>query len=110
MLRDGGSGPGELKFQRQPDNKFDANAIGVLLDGHNVGYLPKKLATFLAPAMDAHVVDVSLEMGSVRPLEAPSRWGRPKLAGKGARGATSSTSCMMPPLVGESWEGVDTLD
>ena len=63
MLRDGGSGPGELKFQRQADNKFDANAIGVQLDGHNVGYLPKKLATFLAPAMDAHVVDVSLEMG-----------------------------------------------
>ena len=29
MLRDGGSGPGELKFHRQPDNKFDANAIGV---------------------------------------------------------------------------------
>ena len=62
MVRDGGSGPRELRFVRDPSNKYDANAICVRLDGSRVGFLPKRLAQSLAPAMDASAVDVSLKM------------------------------------------------
>ena len=57
-----GNAPGELKFVRDISNKYDSNAVGVQLDGIRVGYLPKRLSQFLAPAMDSGAVTVSLKM------------------------------------------------
>lgn len=42
---------------REPDNKYDANAIQVLAEGNDgpkhVGYVPRHLAAKLAPLLDA---------------------------------------------------------
>ena len=46
----------ELSLHRQPENEMDANAIAVtLLDGTQLGYLNRRLAARLAPAMDEGV-------------------------------------------------------
>jgi len=62
MQRDGGSGARVLTFERDTANKFDSNAVRVLMDGSKVGYLQRRLAQSLAPALDASAVDVSLKM------------------------------------------------
>jgi single-stranded-DNA-specific exonuclease len=47
--------PGDpLRLVRQPDNEFDPNAIAVLApSGEQVGFLNRRLASVLAPALDA---------------------------------------------------------
>ena len=44
-------------LQRKPDNRYDANAIRVLVatptQGQHVGYVPRDLAAKLAPRLDA---------------------------------------------------------
>ena len=41
-------------LKREPDNRYDANAIRVeRQDGAQIGYIPKELAVRIAPAMDA---------------------------------------------------------
>jgi hypothetical protein len=60
--RPGGSGPGEVTFVRNDSNAHDPNAVEVRYDGLRVGYLPKRLAQSLAPAIDAGAVTVSLKM------------------------------------------------
>jgi hypothetical protein len=37
---------------REPDNKFDPNAVMVWIDGKHVGYIPSKDAAALAPFID----------------------------------------------------------
>ena len=44
----------DLKFIREPNNKFDKNAIKVLLDGKKIGYIYSEEAKQLAPIMDAN--------------------------------------------------------
>lgn len=45
-----------LRLVRQPDNEFDPNAIAVLDPrGEQVGFLNRRLASVLAPALDAEV-------------------------------------------------------
>lgn len=41
-----------LVLERQPDNSFDENAIGVFIDGYHVGYLGRTDAARYAPMMD----------------------------------------------------------
>lgn len=43
-------------------NQHDANAVEVRLDGIRVGFLPKHLCQYLAPAIDSGAVAVSLKM------------------------------------------------
>ena len=62
--RSGGSGPGELTFIRNGSNARDANAVEVRFDGIRVGYLPKRVSHYLAPAIDAGAVTISLKMDS----------------------------------------------
>ena len=62
--RSAGSGPGELTFIRNSYNAHDANAVEVKFDGIRVGYLPKNVSHYLAPAIDAGAVTVSLKMDS----------------------------------------------
>ena len=54
-----------LELRREPDNKFDPNAIRILFDGKPFGYVPNsedhKMADALAPAIDAGLAKVSAE-------------------------------------------------
>ena len=45
---------------REPDNKYDKNAIAVYLDDTKVGHIPAPQAKFLAPLLDAgaQVLDI----------------------------------------------------
>ena len=40
-------------LQRDPENKFDKNAIRVLAGGKEIGWIPKDKAEWLAPMIDA---------------------------------------------------------
>ena len=42
----------ELTFQREPTNKYDTNAIIVLLNGVKIGYTKREDAVILAPILD----------------------------------------------------------
>uniref|UniRef100_A0A6M3KNJ9 Putative HIRAN domain containing protein n=1 Tax=viral metagenome TaxID=1070528 RepID=A0A6M3KNJ9_9ZZZZ len=44
--------PSEIILKREPDNKFDPNAINVMIRDQSVGYIPKDIAIDLAPLMD----------------------------------------------------------
>ena len=41
-----------IELIREPDNKYDTNAIKVLADGEQIGYLGKEYAAIMAPMMD----------------------------------------------------------
>lgn len=43
----------KLRLQREPDNKFDKNAIGVFFSDTKLGHVGRGLAALLAPRMDA---------------------------------------------------------
>lgn len=51
-----------VELQREPDNKYDANAVAVYTQGHHVGYIPAANNLQLAIALDdgievsAHVI------------------------------------------------------
>ena len=40
------------RLVRQPDNKFDSNAVMVTANGRDIGYVPGRLAAELAPIID----------------------------------------------------------
>lgn len=42
----------KIEIKREPDNKFDANAVMVLADGKQIGYLGREYAAIVAPMMD----------------------------------------------------------
>jgi hypothetical protein len=42
----------KVVLMREPDNKFDKNAVMVLIDGHHVGYLSSKQNADVARAID----------------------------------------------------------
>ena len=44
---------GSYALVREPDNKYDSNAIRVQVGGKSMGYIPKETALHLAPIMDA---------------------------------------------------------
>ena len=48
--------PEEIKIQlvREPENKYDINAIKVLADNKQIGYIGKEYATIIAPLMDEY--------------------------------------------------------
>ena len=48
--------PQDIKVQlvREPENKFDTNAIKVLADDKQIGYIGKEYATIIAPLMDEY--------------------------------------------------------
>ena len=49
----------DVYLEREPDNRHDANAVRVAnRDSENVGYLPRRVAVWLAPLMDAGRVAV----------------------------------------------------
>ena len=49
-----GCNPGDpVELLREPDNKADANAILVIWEGHDIGYIPRESAFLLAPHIDA---------------------------------------------------------
>lgn len=41
-----------VTLEREPDNKYDANAVAVYFDGHHIGYIPAANNTQLALALD----------------------------------------------------------
>jgi hypothetical protein len=41
-----------IDLVREPENKYDANAIKVLADNRQIGYIGKEYATIMAPIMD----------------------------------------------------------
>lgn len=43
-----------IELVREPDNKFDANAIKVMADGKQIGYIGKEFAAIIAPLMDEY--------------------------------------------------------
>jgi single-stranded-DNA-specific exonuclease len=53
-----------LRFERQPDNEFDANAIAVHAGALQLGFLKKEIAKHLAPRIDAGI-DYHVEVGSL---------------------------------------------
>lgn len=48
------SGDVEIKLERESDNKFDINAIKVMADGKQIGYIGKEYAAIMAPLMDEY--------------------------------------------------------
>jgi hypothetical protein len=48
--------PGDpLILKREPELKYDANAVAIYWDTRQLGYLPRGLAAELAPLMDAGI-------------------------------------------------------
>lgn len=45
--------PLDIELRREPENKHDANAIAVYVDGVHGGYVPRDIASTLAPKLDA---------------------------------------------------------
>lgn len=43
-----------IKLERESDNKFDINAVKVMADGKQIGYIGKEYAAILAPLMDEY--------------------------------------------------------
>src|SRR5438105_2222131 len=41
-----------LTVEREPNNKFDRNALKVVIRGQHVGYIPKHIASLVAKDMD----------------------------------------------------------
>jgi hypothetical protein len=48
--------PADIKVQlvREPENKYDMNAIKVLADNRQIGYIGKEYATIIAPLLDEY--------------------------------------------------------
>lgn len=44
-----------LELRREPENRYDTNAISAWIGGEQVGYISKHLAEILAPEVDAGV-------------------------------------------------------
>lgn len=42
-----------IMLEREPSNKYDTNAVKVLTDGGQIGYIGKDYSSILAPYMDA---------------------------------------------------------
>ena len=40
--------PASITFEREPENKYDPNAIRVLANGADVGYVPREIAGLLS--------------------------------------------------------------
>ena len=43
----------DVSLEREPDNKYDENAIKVIAEDHFIGYVAKEVAEDLAPILDA---------------------------------------------------------
>ncbi|MEA1618684.1 HIRAN domain-containing protein [Erythrobacter sp. T5W1-R] len=41
-----------VTLQRQPENPYDPNAVAVLWEGRDIGFLPREDAATIAPALD----------------------------------------------------------
>jgi hypothetical protein len=52
--------PGDpVELRREPNNKADPNAVLVLWEGEDIGYLPRETAALVAPHMDAGRLNVA---------------------------------------------------
>ena len=57
-----GTLPGtDVVLVREPDNKFDPNAIMVWIDGQHVGYIPSKDAVALAQFIDQNGSELPIQ-------------------------------------------------
>jgi len=56
----------ELTLQREPENQFDANAIGIYSEALQVGYIPGFILTKIGAKFDAGLVDKVTFMGGTR--------------------------------------------
>lgn len=54
----------QLRLQRDPNNKYDANAISVHIFQQCLGHVPRSLAAELAPKMDAGL-QIAAEKGAL---------------------------------------------
>jgi len=62
-----------LILKREPENKFDTNAIAVEVPGkERIGYIPKDTAAGLAPEMD-NGVKVKCEVSEITGLDKPNQ-------------------------------------
>lgn len=44
----------KIKLVREPENKFDMNAVKVLADDRQIGYIGKEYASIIAPLLDEY--------------------------------------------------------
>ena len=44
----------KIQLVREPENQYDANAIKVIADDRQIGYIGKEYATIIAPLMDEY--------------------------------------------------------
>lgn len=51
--------PATATLEREPDNRFDPNAVKVIVGGRHLGYLPALVAEQLAPRLDSGEVTVA---------------------------------------------------
>ena len=51
-----------MPLVREPENKFDINAIALFWNGECVGYIPKDIAVILAPIIDENDLDLFAEV------------------------------------------------
>jgi len=64
--RDGYCLPVVVRCEREPNNRYDSNAIRAIVNGHHVGYLRRHLAAQLAPALDRGRCPVFVVPGLLR--------------------------------------------
>lgn len=55
-----------LDLAREPENRYDRNAIMVIFEGRQIGYVPREHNLVLSKLMDTAVFDVCAEISLVR--------------------------------------------
>lgn len=53
----------DIKFVKEPDNKYDPNAIMIMGDGLHIGYVPKTINQQVAMLMDMYEHKVTYKDG-----------------------------------------------
>lgn len=69
-------------MRRNPDNKYDSNAIEIHINGRMIGHLPKEVAAKIAPDMDSGIEHTAYVLGIRVSPENPNNPGIDLVVGK----------------------------
>ena len=58
---------GLLDLQREPDNKYDKNAIALYFEGQKIGFVPREENQLFAKMLDADLVKLQVEVTHIEP-------------------------------------------
>lgn len=58
---------GLLDLKREPENKYDKNAIALYFEGHKIGFVPREENHLFAKMLDADLVKLQVEVTHIEP-------------------------------------------